>query len=84
MRTPTVNTLPLLTTPTTSPQMQQMPKQHTMVAASQSRTPKDAMLKVPCCSAKHGEQAEMIFGNGNPNPAYWHEADGDSGSGEEE
>ena len=44
---------------------------------SEGRNGEGALLQV---SATHA-QAEMTFENGNPDPKFWHEADGDSGSG---
>merc|ERR1711865_1259832 len=45
METPTANKLPLSTSPTTTPQTQHRPRQHTTVLPSTSRTPKDAPEK---------------------------------------
>merc|ERR1711865_880531 len=45
METPTANKLPLSTSPTTTPQTQHRPRQHTTVLPSMSRTPKDAPEK---------------------------------------
>merc|ERR1719424_734285 len=44
---------------------------------AEGRNGEGALLQV---SATHA-QAEMTFENGNPDPKFWHEADGDSGSG---
>ena len=44
---------------------------------AEGRNGEGALLQV---GATHA-QAEMTFENGNPDPKFWHEADGDSGSG---